>query len=195
MKYLRGAVGYGGPCFPRDNAAFAALARSVGARADLAEATESINRHQIDRVSRAIVGRVRHGDPIAILGLSYKPDTAVVEQSQGVMLVERLLEMKHRVIAYDPKATAAAQASLLYPFETAASAEAAVRAASLVVVMTPWNEFRSLPAKAFARPAHRIPVVDCWRVLPAEVGEVADLIYLGVSALPPTSVLATRRHV
>ena len=84
VKYLRGATGYGGPCFPRDNVAFAALARSIGARADIAEATDRINRFQIERVLGAVQARMHGPGTIGILGLSYKPDTAVVEESQGV---------------------------------------------------------------------------------------------------------------
>ena len=72
-KYLAPALGYGGPCFPRDNAAFAAMANKVGASAELAEATDAINRRQVERV----VGLVRSllpGGTVGILGLSYKPD-------------------------------------------------------------------------------------------------------------------------
>src|SRR3954471_4081624 len=94
-KYLRGAIGYGGPCFPRDNVAFAALARSLGAHAELAEATDSINQYQVERVTGAVLSRLPHGGTVGILGLSYKPDTSVVEQSQGVALAARLLADGH----------------------------------------------------------------------------------------------------
>src|SRR6478735_459302 len=67
-KYLRGAIGYGGPCFPRDNVAFASLARSLGARADLAEATDSINQYQVERVLGAVQARLPEGGTVAILG-------------------------------------------------------------------------------------------------------------------------------
>lgn len=189
-KYLRGAIGYGGPCFPRDNVAFAALARSLGARADLAEATDAINRYQVERVLRAIQARLTDNGAVAVLGLSYKPDTAVVEQSQGVALVERLLELGHRVVAYDPKAIASAQAALLQPFEAAASAEACVRDASVVVIMTAWEEFRLVPVDAYIRPSGRMTVLDCWRMVPAEVAAVADVIHLGEGAALGASVVA-----
>jgi UDPglucose 6-dehydrogenase len=181
-KYLRGAIGYGGPCFPRDNVAFAALARSIGARAELAEATDTINQYQIERVVNAIETRWSGTGPIGVLGLSYKPDTSVVEQSQGLGLVERLIDSGCQVIAYDPKAMPTAQATLRRPFESATSAADCVRAASLVVIMTPWPEFRSVPLAAFARPVTRLPVIDCWRMVPAEVASVADVVYLGQAA-------------
>lgn len=180
-KYLRGAIGYGGPCFPRDNVAFASLARMIGARAELAEATDVLNRHQVERVLDAIHARVTHPGPIGILGLSYKPDTAVVEQSQGVALAARLIAEGHEVIAYDPKALENAQA-VAGSMIAAASAEDCVRRASIVVVMTPWPEFRAIPLNAFMRP-QRLTVIDCWRLFAREeVGTVADLIYLGQGA-------------
>ena len=178
-KYLRGATGFGGPCFPRDNVAFVALAKGLGARADLAEATDRINRSQVDRVAAIIEERLSPGGVVGVLGLSYKPDTAVIEQSQGVALVERLQGRGHRVIAYDPKALAPARAALLHPFEAAESAADCVRAASLVVIMTPWAQFRSLPVAAFSRPSGRVIVVDCWRVMSREIAEVAEVVHLG----------------
>jgi UDPglucose 6-dehydrogenase len=189
-KYLRGAIGYGGPCFPRDNVAFAALARSIGARAELAEATDSLNRYQIERVVGAVQARFR-GGAIGVLGLSYKPDTPVVEQSQGVALIARLQDGGHQVIAYDPKALPAAEAALRRRFEAALSAEACVAAASLVVVMTPWQEFKNIPLAAFAREEGRLCVIDCWRILSREsIRDVADVIYLGQGATRGASTLA-----
>ena len=180
-KYLRGAIGYGGPCFPRDNVAFASLARTIGARAELAEATDIVNRHQVERVLGAIQARVTHPGPIGILGLSYKPDTAVIEQSQGVALAARLIAEGREVIAYDPKALENAQA-VTGSMIAAASADECVRRASIVVVMTPWPEFRAIPLSAFTRP-QRLTVIDCWRLFAREeVGTVADIIYLGQGA-------------
>jgi len=182
-KYLRGAIGYGGPCFPRDNVAFASLARSLGARADLAEATDTMNRYQVERVLGAVAARLPAGGTVGVLGLSYKPDTAVVEESQGLMLASRLADEGHAVIAFDPKGLEAALAATGGSFAPALSAEECVRRASLVVVMTPWPEFRAIPVDAFAR-ARRLTVVDCWRLLSQEeIGPVADLVHLGRGAV------------
>lgn len=188
-KYLKGALGYGGPCFPRDNVAFAALARSIGARADLAEATDTINRYQIERVLCAIDARCQGPGPIGVLGLSYKPDTAVVDESQGLALVDRLLRDGRDVVAYDPKALGAAQSSLRRPFKTAASAAECLRQVSDVVVMTPWPEFRDLPPSAFARPQGRMTVIDCWRLISPLVATVADVVYLGQGSTRLSSTL------
>src|SRR5262249_33880268 len=71
-KYLRGALGYGGPCFPRDNVAFTRLAADLGVRADLAKATHSLNLHQVTRLND-LVGRLSSkGTTVAVLGMAYK---------------------------------------------------------------------------------------------------------------------------
>lgn len=189
-KYLKGAIGYGGPCFPRDNVAFAALARSLGARADLAEATDAVNRYQIERVLGAVEARYPGSGGIGVLGLAYKPDTAVIEESQGVALVQRLLEVGHRVLAYDPRALASLTPTMPRSFEAASSAEACVRDASLVVVMTPWPEFRQIPHSAFIRQATRLTVIDCWRLMPPSIAAFADVVALGQGSFLAASTLA-----
>lgn len=179
-KYLRGATGYGGPCFPRDNVAFATLARSLGARPDIAEATDCINHYQVERLLQAIRSRVRPGATIGILGFAYKPDTVVIEESQGVALAERLLDYGYNVVGYDPKALLAAAAKLGTRLRQASSADDCVRSADLAAIMTPWGEFRNLPLSAFARSTGPMVVIDCWRVLPAAtIGAIVDIVYLG----------------
>lgn len=176
-KYLRAALGYGGPCFPRDNVALAALARGLGVRADVAEATDTVNRRQVARVV-ALIGRLAGGKPatVAVLGMAYKPDTPVVEESQGVQIARALAAEGHTVLIADPEALDAASAVLGDVVTAIGGAEAAVAAADLVVIATPAAVFREVPVSAFR--GGKI-VVDCWRILSAEVGEVADLVYLG----------------
>jgi UDPglucose 6-dehydrogenase len=110
-KYLKGALGYGGPCFPRDNVAFSRLARGLGARADLAEATDNLNRYQIDRLAAAASRLLDGGSKVGILGLSYKPETAVIEESQGLALAARLSGDRREVYVHDPMALASAISS------------------------------------------------------------------------------------
>ncbi|HVQ15623.1 MAG TPA: nucleotide sugar dehydrogenase [Vicinamibacterales bacterium] len=181
-KYLKGATGYGGPCFPRDNVAFARLARDIGARAELAEATDTVNRYQVDRVLGAVDARLTDSGVVGVLGLSYKPDTAVVEESQGLVLVERLLDLGRRVIVYDPEAIPSAQQALRRPFDVATSAAECVQRSSLVVVMTPWPEFSRIPVEAYQRSTSRLTVIDCWRATPLAVASVADVVFLGQGA-------------
>ena len=74
IKYLKGAVGYGGPCFPRDNRALVALARQLGAPADIAHVTDSFNRAQVSWLADLVERALEPGSPAGILGLTYKPE-------------------------------------------------------------------------------------------------------------------------
>jgi UDPglucose 6-dehydrogenase len=178
-KYLQAAMGYGGPCFPRDNIAFASLARSLGSRADIAEATDSMNRYQLDRMVERVQERLSAGT-VGILGLAYKPNTAVIDESPSIALVCLLADLGYQVFGHDPLALGAA-ASVLGPKMSPAQtvAECAKRA-DLLIIATPWPDYRDLPAECLARQAGPMPVIDCWRILRAEVYcDVAEIIYLG----------------
>lgn len=179
-KYMQGALGYGGPCFPRDNLAFALLAERVGARADLAESTHRLNQHQLDRLFAKATAEFRAGGVIGVLGLSYKPDTSVVVESQGLALVKRLSDAGYRVIAYDPMALVNARSVIGPCFEQASSAEECVRLADRVVITTAWPEFKDISTDAFRRAQAPVRVVDCWRLLdPQRIGSVSKIVYLG----------------
>lgn len=179
-KYIKGALGYGGPCFPRDNRAFSTLARSVGAAAHIAEATDAVNNRQIDRVADLVSGAARPGATVAVLGMSYKPDTPVVEQSQGVMIAKALAERGFKVVAYDPVALSNAMTELQGFALRAASAESAIDDSDVVVLTTPSAQYKDIPAERFGRNGERRLVVDCWRLLNREaIGKYADVVTLG----------------
>jgi UDPglucose 6-dehydrogenase len=167
-RYLRGALGYGGPCFPRDNIAFAALATQLGARPDIAKATEAINSYQVERLARAVAARVPRGACVAVLGMSYKPDTAVIEESQGVLVARRLLEDGYSIVIHDPVAGEPALRVLGSPISLASSAEDALAHADFALITTPWPQYAGLWRTPLARTVH---VVDCWRILPRDARE------------------------
>jgi UDPglucose 6-dehydrogenase len=177
---LRGGVAYGGPCFPRDNKAFAALARSLRVRCDIAEATDAINDHQVQRLFGAVAALAGRGARVAVLGLSYKLHTPVVEKSQGLALARLLAEEGYRVIIADPLAAAAAQSVLGGAADVAGSFEDAVRGADVVVITTPWPQIRHVAPSAFTRPIGRLPVIDPWGVLSgSDIMQAARVISLG----------------
>jgi UDPglucose 6-dehydrogenase len=176
-KYLRGAIAYGGPCFPRDNKAFAVLARDLGAEPLLAEATDAVNHAQTERLARIVQSRLGEGDVVGILGLSYKPDTGVVEESPGVALAGLLGEAGHEVVVYDPVAIDAALAALGGHARGASSAAELVERSDVVVIATPWPEFAELP---LGGDGNQPVVIDCWRLLDEDVyGEQVDIVRLG----------------
>jgi UDPglucose 6-dehydrogenase len=183
-KYLKGALGYGGPCFPRDNVAFGVLARAIGARADIAEATDRLNRHQIDRLAQLALRLLDNRSKVGVMGLSYKPETGVIEESQGLALAARLSEERKEVYVHDPLALQGAMAVLQDKVVPMASAEECVKAVDVLVITTPWPQFKEIPQSAFKRSGMRLQVLDCWRMLPRDkLASVADIHYLGTKGI------------
>jgi UDPglucose 6-dehydrogenase len=164
-KYLKPAIGYGGPCFPRDNKAFAALGRKLGVNTALAEATDAINEHQFQRMIGAVSACAEPGQAVAVLGLSYKPDTGVVEESQGVALALQLAEAGYKVRVFDPMANTAAEAVLGGRARVAPTAGEALVGATAAIVCTGWPEFKTIDWAAAGLGA----VIDPWGVVPEAV--------------------------
>lgn len=171
-KGLAPALAYGGPCFPRDNAALAAVARAAGGAADLAEATDRINRRQVDRILALVRARMATGT-VGVLGLAYKAGTGVCEASPGLAIALGLAEAGYCVLASDPAASAEVLAGRA---EFVAEPAECVRRSDLVIIATPWPEFAALPREAFQRPGGRLAVIDGWRLLSVDN---VDLTYLG----------------
>jgi UDPglucose 6-dehydrogenase len=186
-KYLQGRLGYGGPCFPRDNVAFSAMARRHGVEAGLVEATDALNRRQVGRLLGRVRTLVRPGEAVGILGLTYTPNTDTVDESQGLHLAKALAEDGFRVVVYDPLGMSNARAVLGPLVAYAASADACIRASHLVIITTPWEEFKRLGPRHFAHNPRRV-VFDCWRILPAgEIARVADYVAIGTPIDIPTT--------
>jgi len=166
-KYLKGAVSYGGPCFPRDNRALAALAARVGASSGLAEATDIFNRAQIKVLAETVKSHRVGDDVVGVLGLTYKPNTDVVEESFGLLLAQELSSASLPVIVYDPSGDATRALTNYKNIRVASSAQECIADSMIVVLATPWQEFRDLRPALWARPGHLTPriVIDCWRAL------------------------------
>jgi UDPglucose 6-dehydrogenase len=190
-KYLKGAVSYGGPCFPRDNRALAALASRVGASSGLAEATDIFNRAQIKLLAETVKSHHSPGDAIGILGLTYKPNTDVVEESFGLLLAQELSSANLDVIVFDPSGDAARALSNFKNIRVAASAQVCIDASGVVVLATPWQEFREIPADQWACDKSPRAVIDCWRAL-SHLDGAEGIRYLklgfGGSAAKPVGV-------
>lgn len=185
-KYLRGAISYGGPCFPRDTRALAALAAKLGAPSEPALATEKLNREQI----LWLAGLVEENRPtdgrVGILGLTYKPETDVVEESAGYQLACELLKRGVAVIAYDPAVGRNHPLGVNNLVTLAASAPECIQQSDVVVLTTPWEEFSQLPAEVWGGKGRPRVVVDCWRAL-THLENSAEVAYLplGRGLAPP----------
>jgi UDPglucose 6-dehydrogenase len=162
-KYLKGGLGFGGPCFPRDNRALLSLARRLGVPFHLAEATDAGNLDPARELVRRLADAVAAGSRVGLLGLSYKPDTAVVDHSQAILIAKELSARGFEVTAFDPLAIDAARTELGDQVKFAESGQAAIDGQQAVVIATPWREFAALD---WSDPSGRGPLVfDCWGLL------------------------------
>jgi len=188
-KYLKGGTGYGGPCFPRDTIAFAVAGQRANVDAVLATATHTVNQRQVDRLVRLIGDHAAAGATVAVMGLSYKPGTNVVEESQGVLLAAALAKAGYRVVVHDPAALDAARAVLGASAAFVASAEEALAASRVAAVMVPWPEYRQLFSDYRGSPAPRV-IIDCWGLVKAASPASPAVIQLGANKPADTLPIA-----
>ena len=193
-RFFKAALGYGGPCFPRDNAAFLAVARARGVNGDIAAATDAVNRRQVSRLAATVESYLAGTDQrVAVLGLSYKPDTNVVEESQGVMLANRLASDGKFVTVFDPAALDNAATFLAPSVQPAASLADCVTAADVVGVTVAWPQFRDLSTLIATLPRRRRVIVDCWRIIDrAQLDPITQVIYVGADRTTEQAVAASR---
>ncbi|MFC1904420.1 UDP binding domain-containing protein, partial [Chloroflexota bacterium] len=133
-----------------------------------AEVIDEINRHQVDRIIHLVkqkMGGVK-GKDIAILGLTYKPGTDIVEPSAPIEIAKALLQEEARLSVYDPAGIANARIALGdSDIEYAGSVEECLMDAEFCILATPWQEFNSLEPDDFTNTMKRPRLLDCWRIL------------------------------
>ena len=180
---LRGGLPFGGPCFPRDNRAFAAFAEGRGVGAPLAEATDVVNgrrfEHLLRLVMRALDDTAEGKRAVSILGLAYKAATPVIEESAGLRIAEALLrDGAVEITAYDPLAETNARRVFGDRIRYASSARECVMRSPVCVITTPDEEFGRIDDTY----VHHQPtvIIDCWRrVDAARLGRRAVYVALG----------------
>lgn len=176
-KYLKGGLGYGGPCFPRDGRAIISTARKFGVSLPIAEAVDVINQHQVPRLVEKILNLLPKEGRVSILGLSYKPDTNVIEESQSIEIARNLAEKGVKVQVYDPAAMENAK-KVLNNILFANSLEEAVDGADIVLIAVPWKEFKNIASDWLKSGAI---LIDCWRILdPQEYKGKARYLSIGI---------------
>ena len=159
-KYLRAGLSYGGPCFPRDNRLVSFAARQVGLAAPLAEASDRINEMAKEQLARQALALVAPGDTVAVLGMSYRPDTYIVEESAGLHIAQSLKHHGCRVLVHDFAANPNNSPALLEfePLTDLAKLRKTKRLRA-ILICCPWPGYRKL---GFPR---GVRVFDPWGVL------------------------------
>jgi len=179
-SYLTGAIGYGGPCFPRDNVALSFIARELGVEASLAHTTDTMNRAIAEKVSNRILPLIRKGATVAVLGLAYKPFSHVTEESAGVYIAGQLSKHGARVVAFDPMSGEMELEEIRRHVVVLDSIEECLAQAEAVLITTPDPRFKELTAADFRNEWAKVIVYDFWRILKKELESAGHIDYVPI---------------
>jgi UDPglucose 6-dehydrogenase len=145
-KFLHPGPGYGGSCFPKDTRALLTIAANNGMELEIVKSAVEANEKQknimIDKIRKGL-GDLK-GKSIAVLGLSFKPNTNDMRESPSISIIEKLLKEKATIKAFDPIAMDDAKAIFNSKVKYAKGPYDCVKGADAVVLLTEWNEFRNL---------------------------------------------------
>ena len=180
-KFLQAGIGYGGSCFPKDVSALKQLAGNSGYHFQLLNAVIEVNELQ----KRRVIGKLQKhlgslvGKRVALLGLAFKPNTDDMREASSLVLAARLQADGAKVTAFDPIAEGEAR-NLMRGVEFAPGALDCVRGADAAVLVTEWDEFKTLDWKSVAAEMDGSLLIDGRNALDPELIRAAGLIYEGV---------------
>ena len=180
-KFLHPGPGYGGSCFPKDTQALVHTGRSHGVHLSIVEAAINSNNQQKMRRVQYLAELLwpLEGKTIAILGLAFKQQTDDVRESPAITMVNELLQQDAIVRAYDPKAME--RFAKRFPgIEYCADAYTAAQGADALVIMTEWNEFRSLDLEKIGSIMNHKTILDTRNVLDPTLVESLGFRYRSI---------------
>jgi UDPglucose 6-dehydrogenase len=182
-KFLHPGPGYGGSCFPKDTLALMRIVQEYGESLRIVAAAVEVNAAQKARMVKKIrdmLGGSEAGKTIAVLGLTFKPETDDMRDAPAVSILPALLEKGARIKAHDPKGMQEAQKYLPPEVEYSRNAYDACAGADAVVLMTEWNQYRALDL-AQIRAGMKDPVfIDLRNVYDSEKMKAEGFRYTGV---------------
>jgi UDPglucose 6-dehydrogenase len=181
-KFLHPGPGFGGSCFPKDLSALVKTYQDHGLTARIAEAVVQVNSAQKSRMIKKIreaLGGSEGGKTIAVLGLAFKPETDDMREAPALTILPVLVEGGASVRAYDPKAMTEA-ARLIKGVTFTADAYDAVAGADAVVILTEWNEFRSLDLNRLSKTVRGRVLIDLRSIYDGDRVAECGFRYFGV---------------
>jgi len=146
-KFLHPGPGYGGSCFPKDTKALVRIAQEHGASSRIVETVIEVNEAQKARMIKKIrsaLGGNESGKAIAVLGLTFKPETDDMRDAPSLAILPKLIENGCRINAHDPQGIDEAKTLLPSEVQYYDDLYAALEGVDAVVLMTEWNMYRNL---------------------------------------------------
>lgn len=180
-KFLHPGPGYGGSCFPKDTRALTTVADQFGVETLIVDAVIEANERQRDAMIPKIeklIGDVK-GKQIAVLGLSFKPETDDMRESPAIEIINSLVKRGAKVKAYDPVAMDEAK-HCLPDIEYAADEYDALKGADALVIITEWNQFRALDMQKVKQLLKAPKIADLRNIYEPEDMRELGFEYIGV---------------
>jgi UDPglucose 6-dehydrogenase len=181
-RFLHAGPGYGGSCLPKDTLAIVKTAQDYAAPLRIVETVVAINdsrkRGMARKVSSALGGNIR-GKNIAVLGLTFKPNTDDMREAPSIALITALQDMGAKVRAYDPVGMQRAREELR-EVTYSDSAYAAATGADALVLVTEWEQFRALDLDELKRLMANPVVIDLRNVYRPEEMSLRGFVYESV---------------
>ena len=196
-KFLHAGPGFGGSCFPKDTLALLKTSQDHGAPSRIVEAVVNVNENRKCAMAGKIAdafGDLR-GKTIAVLGLTFKPNTDDMREAPALTILPALTAMGAHIRAYDPEGME--QARDILDIETCADAYATMVDADGLVILTEWNEFRALNLVRVGELLKRKLIVDLRNIYEPSQMEAYGFSYVSVGRAPstPAGDVLSRRAV
>ena len=181
-KFLHAGPGYGGSCFPKDTLALLKTAEDYGAPVRIVEAVVQVNDSRKRAMGRKVIsalGGDARGKSVAILGLTFKPNTDDMRDAPSLAIIQSLIDAGAHIRAYDPEGMEAAQAMMPQVTYCRDAYEAAAGADAIAIV-TEWDIFRALDLKRLAAAMAAPVMVDLRNIYQLEEAARAGFVYSSV---------------
>ncbi|MEO0438609.1 MAG: UDP-glucose/GDP-mannose dehydrogenase family protein [Pseudomonadota bacterium] len=182
-KFLHAGPGYGGSCFPKDTLALIRIAQEHGASSRIVEAVAEVNASQKARMVSKIrdaLGGSEADKVIAVLGLTFKPETDDMRDAPALAILPALADRGAVIRAHDPEGVEEAKSLLPESIEYVDDIEDAVREADAVVLMTEWNQYRGMSLSSVRGQMRGDVFIDLRNVYEPKTMAEAGFTYYGV---------------
>ena len=181
-KFLHAGPGYGGSCFPKDTLALLKTAEDHDSPLRIVEAVVKVNETRKRAMGRKVIdalGPEPRGKRVALLGLTFKPNTDDMRDAPALAIAQTLIDAGVEVTAYDPEGMEQAQ-PLMPGVQMKPNAEAAIEGADAVVIVTEWDAFRALDLERIKQLVKAAVLVDLRNIYNPDEVRAAGFTYVSI---------------
>lgn len=180
--FLKAGIGFGGSCFPKDTKALENVASLYGYEFQILRSVINVNEKQKSLLFEKAIDRMGsvEGKTVAVLGLSFKPNTDDIRDAPSIPLMDDLIEAGAYVRAYDPIAHNHVKRRYQNTIHYSETIEIAIEQADLVCIVTEWGEIKEFPLHKYKRMMREPLLIDGRNCYKLEEAKQADITYISI---------------